>query len=219
MKPFTTVTSITAPMYRPNIDTDTIIPSRHIKSVSREGLGEGAFAGWRYLATGDTDTSSLSPNPNFVLNQPVFQNAAILLAGDNFGCGSSREAAVWALEQIGIRCVIAPSFGTIFKANCIANGLLPVELPAEIVQDLASLATNGNLALTVDLKTCTVIRMSEKSWPFTIEASARLRLLEGLDEIGLTLLEADVIHAFQVADRQNRPWVWLDKKISTGEVT
>jgi 3-isopropylmalate/(R)-2-methylmalate dehydratase small subunit len=180
-----------APLIRDNIDTDAIIPSREMKSTGRTGLADGLFAPWRYV-------EGRKPAPDFVLNQPAFSRAQILASGVNFGCGSSREHAVWALAEWGIRAVIAESFAPIFRNNCIRNGLLPVVLSKDIIANLA-----GREA-TIDLPSQTVAGRH-----FDIDAEAKMMLVEGLDAIDLTLKHADAISAFHQRDRNLRPWVYL----------
>lgn len=205
MDKFTVHQGVAAPLLRINIDTDAIIPSREMKRVSKTGLGEGLFAGWRYLQVGGRE-----PNPDFVLNQPEYTGASILLAGVNFGCGSSREHAVWALHEYGFRAIVAPSFGAIFYNNCIRNGLLPVELPEDVVLALAD-ATRGGRPLRVDLERCEVEAPDGARHRFQIQPALREMLLEGLDPVALTLKLQDRIAAFQASDRLARPWVYLDR--------
>lgn len=197
------VESVAAPLMRINIDTDAIIPSREMKRVSKSGLDEGLFAGWRYTLPGGRE-----PNPDFVLNKPEYNDAKIILAGDNFGCGSSREHAVWALHGFGIRVIIAPSFGSIFYQNCIRNGLLPVCLPAAEVSALAAFVESAPLEhrLCVDLERCVVVA-GERELPFEIAENHRDMLLRGLDPIALTLQHEAVILAFEGAYYQARPWL------------
>lgn len=204
MQPFTTLTAVGAPLMRDNIDTDAIIPSREIRSVAKTGLTEGLFAGWRYVTMGGRD-----PNPDFVLNDLRYAPAKILVAGTNFGCGSSREHAAWALAEYGFRAIIAPSFNPIFRNNCILNGMVPVVLPADQVAEIAAALTSGNPTLTVDLTTRQVRCPDGTAWPFVIDAEAREMLLEGMDSIALTLKMADRIHALRESDRRARPWVYL----------
>lgn len=192
---FTSLTSIAAPLIRDNVDTDAIIPSREMKSVAKTGLADGLFAGWRYL-------EGRRPNPDFVLNQPAFTGAQILLGGANFGCGSSREHAAWALAEYGFRVIVALSFNPIFRANCVRNGIVPVEL------DAWSLAAASG-PLTVDLPDQSVTAAGGQRWGFAIDAEAKAMLLDGLDEIGLTLLQAGAITAFRAHDRTLRPWAYL----------
>jgi len=207
MEKFTTHTGVAAALLRSNVDTDAIIPSREMKTVSKTGLAGGLFAGWRYL-----DVAARTPNPDFVLNRPEQRGSSILLSGLNFGCGSSREHAVWALKEYGIRAIIAPSFGAIFAGNCVRNGILPVVLTEAQITELAeSVAANPQRRpLSVDLEERMVTDASGKSYPFELPASQREMLLKGLDPIALTLESAPLIAAFQAADRQNRPWIYLD---------
>ncbi|NVO15037.1 MAG: 3-isopropylmalate dehydratase small subunit [Rhodoplanes sp.] len=202
MEPLLRVEGIAAPLLRPNIDTDIIIPSREITSPERTGFADKLFAPWRYL------DGARRENPDFVLNRDPFRRAKILIAGENFGCGSSREMAVWALHQFGIRCVIAPSFGAIFRNNCLRNALLPVELPEADVLALASAAEAAPLHLVVDLQACEIRGFDERPLPFAIDADEREGLLSGLDAIDLTLRHRGAIEAFQARDRQDRPWIW-----------
>ncbi|WP_446655318.1 3-isopropylmalate dehydratase small subunit [Blastomonas sp.] len=196
-EPFTLLTAIAAPLLRDNVDTDAIIPSREMKSTGKTGLAGGLFAGWRYL-----DAARL-PNPDFVLNQPEYTGARILASGVNFGCGSSREHAVWALAEYGVRCIIAESFAPIFHGNCIRNGIVPVALDREAIAALAG------REVQVDLPEQTV-RCGDARWTFAIEAEAKAMLLEGLDAIDLTLKHRDAIAAFHARDRAQRPWVYLE---------
>ena len=201
MTGFTQLTAAAAPLLRANIDTDTIIRIERMTGATPEQMGAWAFEALRFRADGSED-------PDFVLNQPPFRGAPILLAGANFGCGSSREGAVWALLHSGVRCVIAPSFGDIFANNCFQNGLLPVVLPAAQVQQLAAACAGGNARVTVDLQRQLVIGPHGVEMGFQIEALRREAMLRGLDEIGLTLLHDEAITAFQARDMVARPWVW-----------
>jgi len=196
MTPFTTLHSTAVPLLRDNVDTDAIIPSREMKTTGRTGLADGLFAPWRY-----TDVAARVPDLAFPLNQPQAHGAAIMLGGANFGCGSSREHAVWALAEYGIRCVIAESFAPIFRANCIRNGVLPVTLDRAVVESL------GWQALDVDLAAQTV-RCGDQIHTFAIEDEPRQMLLEGLDAIALTLKSLPEIDAWTAADRTRRPWVY-----------
>lgn len=186
-----------------NIDTDQIIPSREMKTVSRDGLGEGLFAGWRY-----TEPGGREPVADFVLNKPEQAGTSILISGSNFGCGSSREHAVWALMDYGVRAVIAKSFGEIFHGNCLRNGILPITLPEDEVDRLIAQASGGEIV--IDLAAQTVMAGAMPGWigHFEIGAYSKRLLLEGLDPIGLTLLQASSISAFQAADAKVRPWVY-----------
>jgi len=207
MEKFTTHTGVAAALLRSNVDTDAIIPSREMKTVSKTGLAGGLFAGWRYL-----DVAARTPNPDFVLNRPEQRGSSILLSGLNFGCGSSREHAVWALKEYGIRAIIAPSFGAIFAGNCVRNGILPVVLTEAQITELAeSVALDPQQRpLTVDLQNGLVSDAAGQCYGFALAASQRAMLLKGLDPIALTLESAPLIAAFQAADRQNRPWIYLD---------
>jgi 3-isopropylmalate/(R)-2-methylmalate dehydratase small subunit len=204
MEPFTVLTAIAAPLMRDNINTDIIIPMERLVLTERGDFAPSAFAAWRYRADGSED-------PDFILNRAPFRNARILLAGDNFGCGSSREPAVWALGEWGIRCVIAPSFGAIFYNNCFQNGLLPIVLARPLIEDYARRieAAPAAARLTVDLERCVVVGPDGAETPFTIPAPRRECLLHGLDDIALTLRREAEIDAFQAADRQRRPWIYV----------
>ena len=206
MQPFTTVTAVAAPLVRANVDTDAIIPSRHIKTVGRTGLAVGLFAGWRY-----TDPQGEAPNPDFVLNQTPYANARIVLGGDNFGCGSSREHAVWALIEYGFRAVIAPSFAPIFFGNSIRNGLLPVVLPASCISEIEAVVRADPVCneVTVDLTHCVVSVPGIGPFPFDVEPQAREMLLEGLDSVGVALKNRATIQAFIERDAVARPWIYF----------
>jgi 3-isopropylmalate/(R)-2-methylmalate dehydratase small subunit len=201
MQAFTTVSGTAAPLMRDNIDTDVIIRVERLAGTTRAEMGPWAFEALRYQPDG-------SENPDFVLNQAPFRGAPILIAGPNFGCGSSREGAVWSLMGSGLRCVIAPSFGDIFFNNCFQNGMLPVRLPADDVRRLADACAGGNARVTVDLRRQVVVFPHGEEVGFEIEAVRRDALLEGLDEIGQTLKLSGDIAAFQQRDRAARPWVW-----------
>ena len=201
MDGFTTVAGAAAPLMRANIDTDTVIRIERLTGAAPEQTAPWLFEALRLDADG-------RENPGFVLNQPQFRDAPILLAGENFGCGSSREGAVWALKYSGIRCVIAPSFGDIFANNCYQNFLLPVVLSAEQVERLAAQCAGGNARVVVDLARQVVVSPHGEELPFSVEAIRREAMLEGLDEIGLTLKQEAAIAAFQARDREARPWVW-----------
>lgn len=197
MEQFTTLTSVAVPLIRDNIDTDAIIPSREMTSVSKTGLADGLFAGWRYTMIGGRD-----PDPDFVLNQPAYANARILLGGANFGCGSSREHAAWALAEYGIRAIVAPSFNPIFRGNCVRNGILPIAI------DPVPLAAAAQ-PLTIMLEDQVVVDVAGAVWSFEIDEEAKAMLGGGLDGIDLTLLRRDAIEAFRNADRVARPWAYL----------
>ncbi|MBB3182228.1 3-isopropylmalate dehydratase small subunit [Variovorax sp. Sphag1AA] len=200
MQPFVSVTGAAAHLPRANIDTDVIVRIERLTTLTRDQLGPYALEALRYREDG-------SEEPGFVLNRPAFRGAPILLAGENFGCGSSREGAVWALMGMGIRCVIAPSFGDIFFNNCFQNGMLALRLPASEVETLARACADGS-ALTVDLQGCTLTHEAVGTRPFSVDPLRREALLLGLDDIGLTLKDDALIRAWQAADRQRRPWAW-----------
>jgi 3-isopropylmalate/(R)-2-methylmalate dehydratase small subunit len=199
MIPFTKVTAVAAPLDRVNVDTDQIIPKQFLKRIERTGFGEFAFFDWRYHEDG-------RPNDDFELNHPAYQGAQILIAGRNFGCGSSREHAPWALNEYGFRAIVAPSYADIFRNNCLQNGMLPVVLPEEQVQELMRKAqANPGYRLTVDLEEQAVYDDEGFRQPFEIDPFVRERLLNGLDDIGLTLKDEGAIEAFE----GRRP-AWLE---------
>lgn len=203
MEPFNVHRGIAVPLLRLNIDTDAIIPSREMKHVSKQGLAEGLFAGWRYLAG-----AGRSPDPAFVLNRLAYAGASILLAGGNFGCGSSREHAVWALKEYGIRAIVAPSFGAIFHNNCVRNGLLPMEAVQALADDSAPAPAVRQV--TVDLDQLEVVSPSGERYGLALGSEQRQMLREGLDPIALTLKLSARIDAFQAADRVRRPWIHFE---------
>jgi 3-isopropylmalate/(R)-2-methylmalate dehydratase small subunit len=200
MTPFRGLASVAVPLLRDNIDTDTIIPSREMKTTGRTGLADGLFAPWRYL-----DAASRMPDPDFCLNKPQAEGAAVLLGGKNFGCGSSREHAVWALCEYGIRAVVAESFAPIFQANSLRNGLLPIALPKQAI------ATMQWQEVCVDLAVQT-ISCGTAAYPFAIDAEARTMMLEGIDVIELTLRDLPAIDSWTNADRTFRTWVYLEDR-------
>ena len=209
MKKFKTHQGIVVPLDRANVDTDFIIPKQFLKSIKRSGFGVNLFDEHRYLDKGepDADNSKRPLNPDFVLNQPRYQGGSILLARDNFGCGSSREHAPWALDDYGFRVIIAPSFADIFFNNCFKNGLLPIVLERNIVSALfEETAAAEGYALTVDLPAQTVTKPDGGTLPFAIEPSHKRSLQEGLDDIGLTLEDADSIRSFEEGWRRTAPW-------------
>ena len=210
MQAFTTHTGIVAPLDRPNVDTDAIIPKQYLKSIKRSGFGPNAFDDWRYLDEGgpEIDNEKRRPNPDFVLNQPPYDRATILLARENFGCGSSREHAVWALTDFGFRAVIAPSFADIFFNNSFKNGLLPIALDAGVVDDLfARVEREQGVEFTVDLESQTV-SAGQDVYSFEIDAFRKYCLLNGLDDIGLTLRHADEIRAYEQKRQRGAPWLF-----------
>jgi len=206
MEPFEQHTGIAAPLMQINIDTDAIIPSREMKSVSKKGLEDGLFAEWRYLSL-----TTRKENPEFILNQDPYRSASLLLTEENFGCGSSREHAAWALYQWGIRVIVAPSFGSIFYNNCIQNGILPVVLGPEKIKELQTFVELNPAVnqLTVDLRATIISAGSNICYPFAIEPSDQQNLLQGLDAIGSTLKMMSSIEAFEENDIHRRPWVYL----------
>lgn len=211
MKSFTRLTGIAAPMDRANVDTDMIIPKQFLKSIKRTGFGKNLFDELRYLDEGqpDQDCGGRALNPEFPLNFPRYQGASILLARKNFGCGSSREHAPWALDDYGFRCVIAPSFAEIFYNNCFKNGLLPIVLDAEVVDQLfREMYAQDGYQVTVDLEAQTVITPDGKVYEFEIDAFRKHCLLHGLDDIGLTLEHADAIRAYEERRRREAPWLF-----------
>jgi 3-isopropylmalate/(R)-2-methylmalate dehydratase small subunit len=202
MAPLKRIEGIAAVLLRDNIDTDVIIPSREITSPGREGYGAKLFAPWRYEGPGGPERA------DFVLNRGPWRHAQILLAGPNFGCGSSREMAVWALAQFGIRCIVAPSFGAIFRTNCIRNGLLPLELPMQQLAPLAAACEAAPCTLEIDLEACTLRTPGGQIISFAIDADDREMLLTGMDAIDRTWQQRDAIEAFEASDRIARPWIW-----------
>ncbi len=210
MQAFTVHQGIVAPMDRDNVDTDAIIPKQFLKSILRTGFGPNLFDEWRYLDKGEPgqDPASRKPNPDFVLNQPRYQGASILLARRNFGCGSSREHAPWALQQYGFRALIAPSFADIFFNNCFKNGLLPVVLPeSQVARLFDEVAAFPGYQLTIDLPRQLVVEPGGNELRFEIEPFRKQCLLEGWDDIGLTLRHADAIRAFEAERLARMPWL------------
>ncbi|TXS95681.1 3-isopropylmalate dehydratase small subunit [Parahaliea maris] len=211
MNSFTVHSGLAAPMDRANVDTDLIIPKQFLKSIKRSGFGPNLFDELRYLDEGQPgqDCSTRPLNPDFALNLPRYAGASVLLARENFGCGSSREHAPWALEDFGIRCIIAPSFADIFFNNCFKNGLLPIALPADTVNRLfeAMYASEG-YTLEVDLPAQEIRTPDGERIPFKVEAFRKHCLLNGLDDIGLTLESAAAIRTFEVGHRERSPWLF-----------
>ncbi|GAB3266422.1 3-isopropylmalate dehydratase small subunit [Chitinimonas naiadis] len=211
MQAFTSLNALVCPLDRANVDTDAIIPKQFLKSIKRSGFGPNLFDEWRYLDHGEPgmDNSQRAINPDFVLNFPRYVGAQILLARENFGCGSSREHAPWALEDYGFRAVIAPSFADIFFNNCYKNGVLPIVLPAEVVDQLFTEAeAQPGYQLAIDLAQQTVTTPAGAVFSFDITGHRKHCLLNGLDEIGLTLNHADKIKAFEVQRREQQPWLF-----------
>jgi 3-isopropylmalate/(R)-2-methylmalate dehydratase small subunit len=211
MKAFTKITALVAPLDRANVDTDAIIPKQFLKSIQRAGFGPYLFDEWRYLDHGEPgmDCTNRPLNQDFILNKPEYQGAEILLTRENFGCGSSREHAPWALEDYGFRAIIAPSFADIFYNNCFKNGLLPIHLPADVVDSLFNELTEG-YRLTIDLAAQKITTPSGREIAFDVDENRKYRLLNGLDDIGLTLQHADEIKAYEAARAKRAPWLFAD---------
>lgn len=202
MKAVRRVTGRAAPLQRADIDTDTIIPQRWLITTERTGLGRGLFSNWRYLSDGET------PDPAFILNRPSHAGAEILVAGPNYGCGSSREHAVWAHLDYGINAVISSSFGPIFRDNALKNGLFAIELDMAIVDQLQQQLDSAARVMTIDLIGCQLIDATGKTHGFSIDEERRQALIDGQDDIAATLKHDDAIRAFQSADRRLNPWIW-----------
>ena len=210
MNKFTVHKGLVAPMDRENVDTDAIIPKQFLKSIRKTGFGPNLFDEWRYLDAGypGQDASSRKPNPDFVLNQPRFLGASVLLARKNFGCGSSREHAPWAIDQYGFRALIAPSYADIFFNNCFKNGLLPIVLPEAVVAQLFDeVAAFPGYQLTIDLDRQVVVKPQGEEIPFEVQAFRKYCLMNGLDDIGLTLRHRDKISSYESQRLANKPWL------------
>jgi 3-isopropylmalate/(R)-2-methylmalate dehydratase small subunit len=210
MQAFTVHKGLVAPMDRANVDTDAIIPKQFLKSIQRTGFGPNLFDEWRYLDPGQPgqDPSARQPNPGFVLNQPRYQGASILLARENFGCGSSREHAPWALDQYGFRAIIAPSYADIFFNNCFKNGLLPIVLPERVVARLFDeVAAHVGYQLTIDLPRQVVAEPDGSEIPFDVQPFRKYCLVNGFDDIGLTLRHADKIRDYEALRLARMPWL------------
>ena len=211
MEAYVTLDGLAAPLDRANVDTDAIIPKQFLKSIKRSGFGPNAFDEWRYLDHGEPgmDNSKRKINPDFVLNQPRYQGASVLLARDNFGCGSSREHAPWALQDYGFRAIIAPSFADIFFNNCFKNGMLPIVLSAEAVDKLfKAVEANPGYKILIDLEKQSVTTPDGQAYGFEVDAFRKHCLLNGLDDIGLTLQHVDKIQAFEATHKQTQPWLF-----------
>ena len=211
MQPFVCHTGLVAPLRRDHVDTDMIIPKQFLSSIQRTGFGPFLFDGLRYLDEGalGMDVAARPVNEDFTLNQPRYSGASVLLAGENFGCGSSREHAVWALAEYGFRCVLAPSFADIFYANSVANGLLPVRLAAATTAELLSLTEETpGYQLRVDLERGELRDAEDRVWGFSVPQRDRERLLDGLDDIAVTLRDSEAIRAFEVQRRRQAPWLF-----------
>jgi 3-isopropylmalate/(R)-2-methylmalate dehydratase small subunit len=210
MQAFNRHRGIVAPLDRPNVDTDAIIPKQYLKSIKRSGFGPNAFDDWRYLDPGapDIDNATRRLNPEFVLNQPPYDRATILLARENFGCGSSREHAVWALSDFGFRAVIAPSFADIFFNNSFKNGLLPIVLPAAVVEQLfKTVKAQPGIEFSIDLES-QAVAAGDEVFGFEIDSFKKYCLLNGLDDIGLTLKRADQIRVYEQERKKSAPWLF-----------
>ncbi len=211
MRALNIVTGKVLPLDRANVDTDAIIPKQYLKSIRRTGFGPFLFDDWRYLDPGtlDVDPATRRINPDFVLNKPAHKGAAILVARENFGCGSSREHAVWAIDEYGFRCVIAPSFADIFFTNCFNNGLLPVVLKPEQVREIFdAVAADANAQITVDLPGQKVTLPGDRAFSFDIAQDRKHKLINGLDSIGETLQHADAIRAYETRRKVEAPWLF-----------
>ncbi|MBV5310231.1 3-isopropylmalate dehydratase small subunit [Chromatium okenii] len=212
MEPFQNFSGIVAPLDRANIDTDAIIPKQFLKSIKRSGFGPYLFDEWRYLDHGepDMDCSQRPLNTDFVLNDPRFSAAQILLARENFGCGSSREHAPWALADFGFRVILAPSFADIFFNNCFKNGILPIQLEGDLIGVLFEKASGvAPLRISVDLPAQLLTLDDGNQIPFTVDVGSKQRLIEGLDDIGLTLQQADAIREYEARRKIEAPWVFV----------
>jgi len=211
MEKFNKITAKVLPLDRANVDTDAIIPKQFLKSIKRSGFGPNLFDEWRYLDHGEPgmDNSGRPINPDFILNQPEYQGAQVLLARENFGCGSSREHAPWALQDYGFRVIIAPSFADIFFNNCFKNGILPIVQDAEVVDRLFNAVAAGEgYQLTVDLQGQTITTPEGESIPFEVDAFRKHCLLDGLDDIGLTMEHVENIKAYEVKRKLQAPWLF-----------
>ena len=211
MHKFSVLDGLVVPLDRANVDTDAIIPKQFLKSIKRAGFGPNLFDEWRYLDHGEPGKPNHDRplNPDFVLNQPRYQGASVLLARDNFGCGSSREHAPWALQDYGVRAIIAPSFADIFYNNCFKNGILPIVLDAAVVDRLfRECEASAGYRLNIDLEKQTVTTPAGEVLTFEVDGGRKHRLLNGLDDIGLTLLQADKIKAYEERRKQEAPWLF-----------
>jgi 3-isopropylmalate dehydratase small subunit len=214
MEPFITHTGLAVPLDQTNVNTDDIIPARFLKTIKRTGFADVLFANWRYL------DGRCVPDPNFVLNQHRYQGASILLAGDNFGCGSSREHAPWSLREYGFRSIIAPSFADIFYNNCFNNGILPIILDKATVEELfAEVSAQDTYTLSIDLSEQLVKTPGQRAFHFEIDQFRKNALLEGLDNIGWTLSHKDEILAYEKRRRQEAPWLFNDVNTRKGDIT
>ena len=205
MDKFTKIRAVAAPLPITNVDTDIIIPQKHLRTIERTGLGKYAFSNIRYNDDG-------SERDDFVLNKPAYRNAEILIAGENFGCGSSREHAPWALKDFGIKAIIAPSFADIFHGNCFKNGLLPIALPEDIVDEMMKDAEHGaNAVFTIDLENLEITRPDGQVVKFEVDSFRQHCLINGLDDIGLTMVKGDKIAAFEAKQKAQQPWLYSQR--------
>ena len=213
MKVFKNFTGVVVPLDRPNVDTDAIIPKQYLKSIKRSGFGPNLFDEWRYLDAGEPgdDHSNRRENPDFVLNQPRYRDARVLLGRENFGCGSSREHAVWSFLDYGIEVIIAPSFADIFFSNSFKNGLLPITLDVDVIDKLfGEVTATADYALAIDLEKLTITTPEGDIFPFELDKGLQQRLLQGMDDIGMTLSHADVIRDYETNRKQEAPWLFAE---------
>ena len=213
MKVFKNFTGVVVPLDRPNVDTDAIIPKQYLKSIKRSGFGPNLFDEWRYLDAGEPgdDHSNRRETPDFVLNQPRYRDARVLLGRENFGCGSSREHAVWSFLDYGIEVIIAPSFADIFFSNSFKNGLLPITLDVDVIDKLfGEVTATADYALAIDLEKLTITTPEGDIFPFELDKGLQQRLLQGMDDIGMTLSHADVIRDYETNRKQEAPWLFAE---------
>jgi 3-isopropylmalate/(R)-2-methylmalate dehydratase small subunit len=213
MKVFKNFTGVVVPLDRPNVDTDAIIPKQYLKSIKRSGFGPNLFDEWRYLDAGEPgdDHSNRRENPDFVLNQARYRDARVLLGRENFGCGSSREHAVWSFLDYGIEVIIAPSFADIFFSNSFKNGLLPITLDVDVIDKLfGEVTATADYALAIDLEKLTITTPEGDIFPFELDKGLQQRLLQGMDDIGMTLSHADVIRDYETNRKQEAPWLFSE---------
>ena len=213
MKVFKNFTGVVVPLDRPNVDTDAIIPKQFLKSIKRSGFGPNLFDEWRYLDAGEPgdDHSNRRENPDFVLNQARYRDARVLLGRENFGCGSSREHAVWSFLDYGIEVIIAPSFADIFFSNSFKNGLLPITLDVDVIDKLfGEVTATADYALAIDLEKLTITTPEGDIFPFELDKGLQQRLLQGMDDIGMTLSHADVIRDYETNRKQEAPWLFAE---------
>jgi len=213
MKAFKNFTGIVVPLDRPNVDTDAIIPKQYLKSIKRTGFGPNLFDEWRYLDAGEPgdDHSNRRENPDFVLNQPRYRDARILLGRENFGCGSSREHAIWSFLDYGISVIIAPSFADIFYSNSFKNGLLPITLDVDVIDKLfEKITVTVDYALTIDLEKLSITTPEDDNFSFELDKGLQERLLQGMDDIDMTLSRTDEIRDYEIKRKQQAPWLFAD---------